>query len=263
MLVKGKSRTIGTLEFECRGLANGFVEYPTLTEERSLSKFQYRPDEYFWETREMDLSTLTSFMFVASLLVMSPGPNGALLARTVPSSGRAAGFANVAGFVTAFYLHGTLSILGISAVLMHSAQAFLVVKLLGAVYLCWIGIKALRDAFRTNHGPVSQATNVNCRRALPFAFVDGFVTNAFNPKVSMFYLAAFPQFITPGDGAVWSASVLVIVHSLLAAAWFSAIIIAFSKLSGVARSECFQCWIKGVTGAVFIGFGVRLATLKP
>ena len=71
------------------------------------------------ETRKinMDWSNALSFAVVASLLVMSPGPNGVLVAKTVPTSGRAAGFANVAGFVTAFYLHGTLSILGISVVL--------------------------------------------------------------------------------------------------------------------------------------------------
>src|SRR3546814_4392094 len=82
------------------------------------------------------------------LLVMSPGPNGVLIAKTVPTSGRAAGFANVAGFVAGFYLHGSLSIFGISLILLRSAEAFFVVKMLGAAYLCWIGIKALRDAWR-------------------------------------------------------------------------------------------------------------------
>ena len=96
----------------------------------------------------MDWTQLVSFMLVTSLLVMSPGPNGVLIAKTVPTSGRAAGFANVAGFVTAFYVHGTLSILGISVILVQSAQLFLMVKIAGAAYLCWVGFKALRDAWR-------------------------------------------------------------------------------------------------------------------
>ena len=69
----------------------------------------------------MDWVNAISFITVASLLVMSPGPNGVLIAKTVPTSGRAAGFANVAGFVAAFYLHGSLSILGISAILLASS----------------------------------------------------------------------------------------------------------------------------------------------
>jgi len=81
--------------------------------------------------------------------VISPGPNGVLIAKTVPTSGRVAGLANVAGFVTAFYLHGALSILGISLILVQSAMAFAVVKYLGAAYLFWIGAKALYTAIKT------------------------------------------------------------------------------------------------------------------
>src|SRR3546814_648954 len=83
---------------------------------------------------------------------MSPGPNCVLIAKTVPTSGRAAGFANVAGFVAGFYLHGSLSIFGISLILLRSAEAFFVVKMLGAAYLCWIGIKALRCLARHRQG---------------------------------------------------------------------------------------------------------------
>lgn len=94
----------------------------------------------------MALSEIMMFIFVASLLVMSPGSNGVLIAKTVPTSGRSAGFANVVGIVTTFYLHGALSVLGISIILVQSATAFSIVKYLGATYLCWIGIKALYAA---------------------------------------------------------------------------------------------------------------------
>ena len=74
----------------------------------------------------MDIINVLTFVMVASLLVISPGPNGALIAKTVPIYGRSAGFANVWGFVCAFYVHGTLSIFGISMLLLQSAQAFFV-----------------------------------------------------------------------------------------------------------------------------------------
>ena len=79
---------------------------------------------------------------------MSPGPNGVLIAKTVPTSGRGAGFVNIAGFVAAFYVHGALSAFGISLILVKSAEAFFVLKIIGAAYLCWIGLKALRDAWK-------------------------------------------------------------------------------------------------------------------
>lgn len=214
----------------------------------------------------MELLQVLTFAGVAGLLVMSPGPNGVLIAKTVPTSGRAAGFANIAGFVAGFYLHGSLSIFGISIILLRSAEAFFVVKMLGAAYLCWIGFKALRDAWRDawrGVGPVAQVAPARRRRPLGKAFAEGFVTNALNPKVSMFYLAAFPQFIPAGDGAVSAAFLLVSVHALLNALWFAAIILLFARLVGAARSGRFQRWLKIVTGVVFVGFGARLAALNP
>lgn len=209
----------------------------------------------------MDFATLLSFTFIASLLVMSPGPNGVLIAKTVPTSGKAAGFANVAGFVAAFYVHGALSILGISLILVQSAQAFFVVKMLGAAYLCWIGFKALRDAWRGHSAP-QEIEPAKRQRTLLKAFLEGFLTNALNPKVSMFYLAAFPQFISQTQGAVGASFLLVFVHSMINLVWFAAMVLLFSKLASAARNDTFQRWLKGVTGIVFIGFGVKLATLR-
>lgn len=209
----------------------------------------------------MDIATLLSFTFIASLLVMSPGPNGVLIARTVPTSGKAAGFANVAGFVAAFYVHGALSILGISLILVRSADAFFIVKMLGAAYLCWIGFKALRDAWK-GVTPAKNIKPAKRQRTLVKAFIEGFLTNALNPKVSMFYLAAFPQFITQTHGALGASFTLVFIHSMLNLVWFSVMVMLFSRLSGAARNAIFQRWLKGVTGVVFIGFGAKLASLK-
>lgn len=210
----------------------------------------------------MDWQQILSFTFVAALLVMSPGPNGVLIAKTVPTSGRRAGFANVAGFVTAFYIHGALSVFGISIILVQSAQAFLVLKIAGATYLCWLGFKALRDAWR-GVAKIAQTPPARRRRTYAAAFAEGFMTNALNPKVSMFYLAAFPQFLPMDGGTVEAGFLLVVIHSLLNAIWFAAMVLVLGRLTSFARSGTVQRWIKGVTGLVFVGFGVKLAMLRP
>ncbi len=209
----------------------------------------------------MDLSQIASFTLVALLLVVSPGPNGVLIAKTVPTSGRAAGFANIAGFIAAFFLHGSLSILGISVILMQSAQAFLIVKILGALYLMWIGIKALIGAWKNSEAIASVEPAKN-KRTLLTAFGEGFLTNALNPKVSMFYLAAFPQFIPVAEGAALQAFVLVFIHSAMNAVWFTAMVVLFSRLTTAAKNGLFQRLLKGVTGIIFVGFGAKLLTLK-
>jgi len=210
----------------------------------------------------LSLETLISFAVVAALLVMSPGPNGVLIAKTVPTSGKTAAFSNIAGFIAAFALHGALSILGISVILVHSAEAFFVVKMLGAAYLFWIGLKAIRDAFRAGSAVPADITPARRKRTLAAAFGEGFLTNALNPKVSMFYLAAFPQFIPAGEGAMVSAALLVVLHSIINAVWFTAMIVLLARVATVARSGSFQRWLKGITGLVFMGFALKLASLR-
>jgi len=210
----------------------------------------------------MDLINALSFIAVASLLVMSPGPNGVLIARTVPTSGKMAGFANVAGFVAAFYLHGALSILGISAILLASSKAFLIFKVIGAAYLFWIGFKALRNAYSGSNA-AQYIEPAKSTRTLRAAFFEGFLTNVLNPKTSMFYLAAFPQFITIDNRAVASAFVLVLLHTLINVAWFGAMVLLFARLTRLAKNDTFQRWLHGITGAVFVGFGLKLTTYRP
>lgn len=209
----------------------------------------------------MTLHILLTFVVMAALLIVTPGPNGVLVARTVPTSGRAAGFANIAGFVTAFFLHGSFVVFGLSLILLRSAEAFLAVKMLGAAYLCWIGLKALRDAWRGL--PPAATAPARRRRALPRAWLEGFLTNALNPKVSMFYIAALPQFLPPAEMTPANIYLLVLVHSLLNASWFGAMVLVFARLSGRDPRAALQRWVKGATGVVFLGFGLKLASLKP
>ncbi len=210
----------------------------------------------------MDIVNLLTFVFVATLLVISPGPNGVLVAKTVPTSGRKAGFANVWGFVAAFYVHGTLSIFGVSILLVQSAQAFFIFKLLGAGYLCWIGIKSLLAVWSNKQKTAllssKKKQNIISTRG---AFVEGFLTNMLNPKVSMFYLAAFPQFLSIGESA-YQAYFLVSAHAFINLVWFSAMVFLLARLKDLTSSASFTKWLKSVTGVVFIGFGAKLAFLN-
>ncbi|WP_343561692.1 LysE family translocator [Kiloniella sp. b19] len=208
-------------------------------------------------------SDVLSFAIVTSLMVMSPGPNGLLIARTVPTSGRAAGCANIAGFVAALFLHGSLSILGLSIILVQSATAFALVKYLGAAYLCWIGCKALHAAWKGVPRSEQQITPAKNRRTLLRAFGEGLLTNALNPKVSMFYLAAFPQFITPGQDSALNSLFLISLHATVVVLWFGSMILLLTGVRKATRSDRFQRWLKGATGAAFVGFGLKLASYKP
>ncbi len=211
----------------------------------------------------MSFATILAFAAMAALLIMSPGPNGVLIARTVPTSGRAAGFANIAGFAVAFFVHGTFAIFGLSLVLLQSAHLFMLLKFAGAAYLVWIGLKALHDAWRGLPASIAGVAPARRRRTLLKAFGEGFLTNALNPKVAMFYIAAFPQFVPPDSVAPSAAYLLVAVHAALNMAWFGPMVLLFEKLSAAARGGRVQRAVKALTGMVFVGFGLKLATLRP
>ncbi len=133
--------------------------------------------------------------------------------------------------------------------------------IIGTLYLSWIGIKALISAYK-NADIAKVTTETAHKQTLKKSFVEGFLTNALNPKVSMLYLAAFPQFIPVGEYSVLYAFLLVFIHSVINVFWFSSMVILFSRLTAMIKSGLFQRLLKTVTGAVFIGFGIKLMTLE-
>lgn len=134
--------------------------------------------------------------------------------------------------------------------------------MLGAAYLIWIGVKSIRSAINqkaiTN---ISLPKETQKKISIRNAFFEGFVTNVLNPKVSMFYLAAFPQFISLESNA-FSAYSLVSAHALVNFIWFSIMVLALSRVKSVANSAKFKKWLNSITGVVFIGFGAKLALMK-
>ena len=101
------------------------------------------------------------------------------------------------------------------------------------------------------------------QRSLLAAYLEGLTTNALNPKVAMFYLAALPQFVPMTEPhSVINVLTLVFIHSLINLVWFGSLIFVFSNVARAVRSRKMVRWLKGLTGIIFLGFGARLATLE-
>lgn len=213
---------------------------------------------------KLDIYTIFTFFLVVSLMVMSPGPNGALLLKTVPMLGKKHGYVNVMGIATAFYLHGTLSVLGLSALIVSSASLFFIVKIIGAIYLAYLGIKALISVFKQKAPSVNIEEDKSCVYPKKFStcFWEGLLTNLLNPKVSIFYLAAFPQFINFQSNAIFASYTLVTVHALFAVVWFSSMVVLIGKSTKFIKSNKMHALLQSATGAVLLWFSYRLATAK-
>lgn len=138
-----------------------------------------------------DSSAFSLFLAAAVVLAVTPGPGiFYVLARSI-KGGRREGYASAAGTAVGGLFHVVAAALGLSAVLAASAEAFLIVKWVGAAYLIYLGVRAIfsRDeAFDLDDGT---------RRATKRAFLQGITTEVLNPKTALFFLAFIPQFVNP------------------------------------------------------------------
>jgi threonine/homoserine/homoserine lactone efflux protein len=209
------------------------------------------------------VTTYIAFAAIAFLLVASPGPNLFLLAKNAPVLGVQTGLLNIAGICIAILCHATLSLIGVSAIVLASATAFSLLKFLGAAYLVYLGIMALRDAWYGAgiNGKLDASAEVE-QTGIVKAVAEGWFTNILNPKPAMFYLAIFPQFIDPGSHMIAQGLSLGALHAVIAAFWYGLVVLAMDQVRALLRRPAVARGIKGATGLLLIGAGVRLATLR-
>jgi threonine/homoserine/homoserine lactone efflux protein len=213
------------------------------------------------------MNEILTFSFVALLLVISPGPNGVLIIKTATASGNTGAFFNILGLTVATFFHGAFSILGLSALVLQSAELFVAVKVIGAMYLLFIGLKAILMTFKTKYKPSSQSivdvkSIQNSNPQKHNFFIEGFLTQILNPKVSMFYLAAFPQFMSFEQPSSANAFVLVAIHAGFIFLWFTGLTKTISKFKFATNVPSIGKWIQRVSGLVMVYFGGMLLAYK-
>ena len=136
------------------------------------------------------------FLAAASLIAVSPGPGIFYVAARTLADGRGVGLASSLGTGVGGLVHVAAGAIGVSALILASAEAFTILKLAGALYLVWLGIKTAREA-RLDIVAAPRGASVGR------AFRDGIFVEALNPKTAAFFLAFLPQFVDPAVGAVW------------------------------------------------------------
>jgi len=200
------------------------------------------------------MNDILAFTLVSLVLVISPGPNSVLILKTVTSKGGRAGLGNILGLVTATFFHGALSILGLSALIVQSAELFFAIKLIGAAYLLYLGIKTISGTF----GDQINNTHLNKNHVYKESkfhqnFIEGFLTQILNPKVSMFYLAAFPQFIDFGASNYASAFLLVCIHASIILYWFLFFAVFLVEIKRVTKNSV-SLWVQRISGGLLVYF---------
>jgi threonine/homoserine/homoserine lactone efflux protein len=196
------------------------------------------------------------FMIASLVLIATPGQDMILVMSRSIAQGPAAGIATAAGVSVGLVGHTVLATLGLGAVLRTSELLFLVLKLVGAAYLVYLGVGLLRT--RNTELQVSAASMRSMRRL----FVDGALSNISNPKIAVFYFAFLPQFVAPGAAhATFTIFVLGLIFALLTFAVKGPVGLFAGMLSGWLRTRPgVLLWLFRSSGAVLLGLGIRLAT---
>jgi len=192
-------------------------------------------------------------------MVLTPGPNMIYLISRSICQGRTAGVISLFGVVAGFFLHMLAAAIGLSAIFLAVPLAYELLKWLGALYLLWLAWEAVKPGARSPFEPRALAPDSPRR-----LFLMGFLTNVLNPKVAVFYLSIFPQFIDTARGAVFLQS-LTLGLTQISVSFIVNLLIALSA-AGIAgwfaRNPFWLVMQRYVMGGVLAALAVRLA-LEP
>lgn len=201
-------------------------------------------------------TALLAWTALAVVLTLTPGPDTLLVVSHAARGGLRSGLAAVAGIQTGALWYAVLIAFGALSFLAALPALFLAVKIAGALYLAWIGAGMIWNAIKRK-----QAAAVAKAVDLKQPYAQGFLTNALNPKVALFYLAALPQFAS-GPHAPLIGALLIGVHALIGCTYLVAVAFAASRARNIAWNANLVRWLEGAIGVFFVGVAGRLALVQ-
>ncbi|GIH75615.1 LysE family translocator [Planobispora longispora] len=205
---------------------------------------------------------LTTFAVTAFVMIMIPGPDQALITRNALAFGRTAGLLTMFGGLIGLTVHATAAAVGLSALLLASATAFTVLKVVGVIYLLWLGVQSLRASRRTAAAVVTP--DAAPERCSPLQHIrNGLLSNVLNPKVALFFVTFLPQFLPTQGNTLGRALLLSAIFAGLYLLWFSLYNVIVARLGALLRTPRVRARIEQVTGVLLVGFAIRLAWQQP
>jgi len=199
------------------------------------------------------------FIGACIVLTLTPGPDTLYILGRSIAQGRGAGLASLLGIATGAVVHTFAAAFGLSAVLAASASAFLFVKLAGAAYLVYLGIRMLFS--KNSKAAIPETFSSSSFHAI---YRQGFLTNLLNPKVALFYLAFVPQFIAADSPNKFAAFVALGFSFIAVGTVWCLCLVWFASLIGdrLRGSSSVSELLNRAAGALFVGLGIRLATSR-
>ncbi|MCJ8304101.1 LysE family translocator [Shewanella sp.] len=210
----------------------------------------------------MELQLLISLAIIHSVALASPGPDFALVVKMASQESRATAIASAVGISVAILLHSLLSVTGVSLLIKSSDLLFVAVQLIGASYLGWMGIGAIRGTISQwrNKASSQDVDNTNhLGLSIKQGFLQGLYTNLLNPKAMVFFITLFSAMITPDINVITKACA-VFIMLILSLIWFIFIALVLSKPLIQLKVKRASPVINLVTGILFISIAVIIVS---
>jgi threonine/homoserine/homoserine lactone efflux protein len=234
------------------------------------------------------ITNLAAFLGIAILVIVTPGQDTALTIRNTLVGGRRAGIATGGGVVSGLATWTVASSAGLAALIVASQPLFLAVRLIGAAYLVFLGLQAIRAAFFLRPSPSPSGGGSGWGQMIPSpsgggsgwgqmipspsgggsgwglrpltAFRQGLFSNLSNPKIVVFFLSLLPQFVTRGATAFMGLLLLGAIFCTITLTWLTLYAIVVARIGDFLRRDRIRRAMEATTGLVLVGLGVRLAT---
>jgi len=200
--------------------------------------------------------TLLAFAGISLLLAVTPGPDMAVVTRNALAHGRRGVVMTTTGIALALCIWVAATALGVSALLRASSELLFVLKIIGAAYLAYLGVRTLLDSRRTHDDLVSAAPKAAPGHAI---FRQGFLSALSNPKLGVFFVTFLPQFVLPGQAVLPRLLELGVIFAVIGWTWMNVYGFLVTRLRDFITAPRVRSWMERATGIVLLGFGARLA----
>jgi threonine/homoserine/homoserine lactone efflux protein len=201
-------------------------------------------------------SQLIAFAGVCLLLAVTPGPDMAVVTKNALAHGRRGVVLTTSGIALALLVWAGATAVGLSALLRTSADLLFVLKLVGAAYLAYLGLRTLIESRQKPQDLLAQTPPAAAAHAV---FRQGFISAISNPKLGVFFVTFLPQFVGPGQALLPRLLELGLIFALIGWTWMNVYGIFVTRLREVITTPRVRQWMQRVTGVVLLGFGARLA----
>ena len=201
-------------------------------------------------------SALIAFAGVSVLLAVTPGPDMAVVTKNALAHGRRGVVLTTSGIALALVIWVSATAVGLSALLRTSGEVLLLLKIVGACYLAYLGVRTLLESRARPADLLSVAPPPAPAHAV---FRQGFLSAISNPKLGVFFVTFLPQFVLPGQAVFPRLLELGVIFALIGWIWMNVYGLFVTRLRAVITAPRVRQWMQRTTGVVLLGFGARLA----